>query len=247
MKKLQINPHYSALKPLVENLQEFFPKNGEVITAGRNTIKKILYDNQQIVVKSFKIPNKINRFAYRFIRDSKAKRSYLNALKLLELGINTPEPIAYIEHFTPLLKESYYLCRYFDFDFEIRHLLQDPHFKEREAILRAFAAFSYRLHERGVYHIDYSPGNVLVKKAEGGYIFSIVDVNRMRFVTFDDALRFQNLSRFSASDTDTEFIAEAYADIAGIERDYALRKLRYFHNRHQAYLRRKRRLKGLKS
>jgi serine/threonine protein kinase len=112
--------------------------------------------------------------------------------------------------------------------------------------MEAFAAFSWQLHEKGVYHIDYSPGNVLIKKEKDRYIFSIVDVNRMKFITFDNDLRFKNLSRFSASLKDTDFIAQKYASLANIDTTYAVEKLRYYHNRHQQYRQRKEKFKVLK-
>ncbi len=246
MTNYTIAPDYSKCEDFVHHIEQHFAASEEVITHKRNIIKILECEQQKVVVKSFKIPNIVNRFAYRFIRDSKAKRSFLNAQKLQELGINTPDPIAYIEFFTPLLTKSFYISSYFAFDFEIRDVLKDPDFEKREEILEAFAAFSWQLHEKGVYHIDYSPGNVLIKKEKDRYIFSIVDVNRMKFITFDNDLRFKNLSRFSASLKDTDFIAQKYASLANIDTTYAVEKLRYYHNRHQQYRQRKEKLKVLK-
>ncbi len=247
MINIQIAPNYSNFKDFAHNIKTYFAQTKEVITDNRNIIKVIEYNNKNVVVKSFKIPNFINQFAYRFIRDSKAKRSFLNAQKLIELDINTPTPIAYIEFFNPLLKESFYICEHFDYDFEIRDLLKDSQFEDRDTIFEAFVKFSYDLHQKGVYHIDYSPGNVLIKKVDEKYHFSIVDVNRMKFIKFDDKLRFKNLSRFSASDEDTEFIAKAYAKISGIDETFAIKELFFFHNEHQKYIQNKKRLKALKN
>ena len=244
MINIQIDSHYNNFKDFTENIKTYFSQSDNVITAKRNIIKVIEHEDTKVVVKSFKIPNFINQFAYRFIRDSKAKRSFLNAKKLLELEINTPAPIAYIEFFTPFLKESYYICELFDYDFEIREVLKDSAFKDRDSIFEAFAKFSYTLHQKGVYHIDYSPGNVLVKKVAGTYHFSIVDVNRMKFLKFDNKLRFKNLSRFSATDEDTESIAKMYAKISGIDETFAIEQLFHFHKEHQKYLQNKKRFKS---
>ena len=243
MIRYAIAPRREAFSPFVKDIQTYFEAPGTVITQKRNIIKILSFMKQKVVVKSFKIPNPINRFAYRFIRASKAKRSFINATRLRELGISTPEPIAYVEFFTPLLERSYYISDYFDFDFEIRAVLKDPHFPDREAILREFAHFSWQLHQKGVYHIDYSPGNVLIKKEGDRYHFSIVDVNRMKFITYTDDLRFKNLSRFSATQQDTDFIAKSYAQIAGIDTAYAVKTLRHYHQKHQQYLQNKKRLK----
>lgn len=246
MINIQINSRYNNFKDFAQNVKTYFLKSDDIITAKRNVIKIINYNNKQVVVKSFKIPNLINQFAYRYIRDSKAKRSFLNAQKLIELGINTPTPITYIEFFNPLLKESFYICELFDYDFEIRDVLKNNSFEDRDAIFEAFAKFSYGLHQKGVYHIDYSPGNVLIKKEGGKYHFSIVDVNRMKFLKFDNKLRFKNLSRFSASNEDTKSIAKSYAKISGIDEQFAIEQIFLFHNEHQKYLKNKKRLKALK-
>ena len=235
--------YQEGYKELCENIDEYFQSSHRVLAKKRNTIKIINYQGSDLVVKSFKVPNLINKFAYRFIRDSKAKRSYHNGVKLLKLGIFNPKPIAYIEEFTPLLNRSFYICEKFDYDFEIRDLLKDKSFKDRWKILEEFAKFSFDLHQKGVYHIDYSPGNVLIKRVDNSYQFALVDLNRIKFINFSDDLRFKNLSRFSAGEEDTKFIAQSYAKIAGIDEEYAIKRLFFYHNKHQEYLSRKKRLK----
>jgi serine/threonine protein kinase len=231
---------------LCQNIESYFLDSSEVITAKRNVIKIVDYEDKKFVIKSFKIPNIINQFAYRFIRSSKAKRSYENALKLIKLGINTPKPKCYKENFTPLLGSSYYVCELFNYDFEIRDVLKDSSFLDRDKILREFVKFSYDLHQKGVYHIDYSPGNVLIKRENDNYIFSLIDLNRMKFIDFSDELRFKNLSRFSASDEDTRFIAKEYAILSNIDENFAQDRLLFYHNKHQNYLLNKKRLKSIK-
>ncbi len=230
------------------NIQNDFSKQtNRVLFEQRNTIKLIDYNKKKYVVKSFKIPHLLNQVVYRFFRASKAQRSYENSVKLKELGVNTPDPIGYIEFPSLFLfKESYYISEFFDYDFEIRAVLADSIFQDREAILKAFVAFSYDLHNKGVYHIDYSPGNVLIKKSKDGYVFSIIDVNRMKFIAYDDEMRFKNLSRFSTSDADLNFIAGEYARLADLDEKFAVDTLRKYHNEHQQYLANKKRLKALK-
>ncbi len=243
----QTDKDYQNFNDLLKNIQNLFQQSDDVITAKRNIIKRVEYNGKKIVIKSFKIPNPVNKFAYRFIRHSKAKRSFLNAQKLITLDVNTPKPIAYAEFFEPLLEKSFYICEYFDFDFEMRDVLKDKSFKNRNEIFDRFIEFSYKLHQKGVYHIDYSPGNVLIKKTEKRYIFSIVDVNRMKFIKFNDKLRFKNLSRFSASKEDTKYFAKKYAAISKIDESFAIDQLFFYHKKHQNYLQNKKRLKTLRS
>ena len=236
--------YQEGYKELCENIEEYFKSSKRVLLESRNIVKIINYQGDELVVKSFKVPNFINKIAYRFIRDSKAKRSYHNGLKLLKLGIFNPKPIAYIEEFAPLFNRSFYICEKFDFDFEIRDIFLDENFNNRWEILEEFAKFSFDLHQKGVYHIDYSPGNVLIKKKKNSYKFALVDLNRIKFINFTDDLRFKNLSRFSANEKDTKYLAETYSKIAGIDTEYAIKRLFFHHNRHQQKIKRKRRLKA---
>ncbi len=247
MINIQTNEEYEIFDHFLQNIEEFFSKNGEIIIKKRNIIKKIDYGDTKLVVKSFKIPNIINKFAYRFLRASKAKRSFLNAQKLLKLDINTPLPIGYVEFFNPFFDKSFYICKFFDYDFEIRDVLNDTNFKNRDEIFEEFIKFSYDLHQKGVYHVDYSPGNILVKKENTRYTFNIVDVNRMKFINFTDKLRFKNLSKLSASKDDIQKFAEFYAKISNIDKSFATKWLFFYHNKHQKYLQNKKRLKIFKS
>jgi len=242
-----IDPTYTELLPFVKNINTRFHEDATTIHEARNTLKVFEIKGIKIVVKSFKIPNIVNQIAYSLFRDSKAKRSYMYSQKLLALDIATPKPIAYSEERQcGFFKKSYYISEYCDFDFEIRAVLNDATFANREQIFQEFAAFSYRLHEAGVYHVDYSPGNVLIKQAEAGhYIFNIVDVNRMEFIEYSDELRMKNLSRFSASQKDTQLIARFYAEEAGLNATWASERLAFYHNKHQEYIQKKKRLKIL--
>ena len=63
-----------------------------------------------------------------------------------------------------LLDESYFVSEKFDYDFTIREPLLDINFPNKNEILKIFAKFTFQLHEVGIFHFDYSPGNILIKK-----------------------------------------------------------------------------------
>ena len=78
---------------------ENFDHEGEMIGNGyRNVIKILTIDVQRYNIKEFKVPNLVNKIVYRFFRKSKAERSFLYGQRLLDLGILTPSPEAYIEY-----------------------------------------------------------------------------------------------------------------------------------------------------
>jgi hypothetical protein len=63
----------------------------ELFWKDRNVIKLFDLNGQTINIKSFKVPNIVNK-AYKYFRKSKAKRSFEYATILLENGIGTPQP-----------------------------------------------------------------------------------------------------------------------------------------------------------
>jgi len=235
-------------KDFVKNIKIYFDQEkNTVIYDKRNIIKIIEYENQKYVVKSFKIPHILNQIVYRFFRDSKAKRSFENSLHLQQLGVNTPKPIGYVEFPTRFrFKESFYISEFFDFDFEIRAVFKDKNFEDRENILKKFIEFTYKLHQKKIHHIDYSPGNILVKKIGSFYQFFIIDVNRMEFVEFDNDLRMKSLAKLTNNLDDNKLLTEYYAKISNLDERVLFDRLKFYLDEQQRYLENKKRLKKLK-
>jgi len=127
MTKQKINPHYKKeFKDFLLNIKEHFNSSEKSIHKARNEIKILSHANQEVVVKSFKVPHLLNRLVYSFFRESKAKKSYEYSMKIIEF---VPKPIGYIEFFKQgLLHESYFVSEHFDYDFTIREpLLDEPY------------------------------------------------------------------------------------------------------------------------
>src|SRR5690606_13792364 len=122
-----------------------FSEHGRLFGDGaRNVIKIFPFQDMELNIKSFKVPNIVNRVAYRFVRKSKAERSYNYAHRLLEKGVGTPRPIAYAEEEKGLLfGRSFYVSEHLKCDLTFRTLVQEPDYPEREKILRAFTRFTF--------------------------------------------------------------------------------------------------------
>lgn len=229
---------------LVKNVRKYFLEAETNIWDRRNKIKILLFQKEEITIKSFKIPHMINKIAYTFFRDSKAKKSYENSLKIIDF---VPKPIGYAEFFKfGLLDESYFLCEKFHYDFTIREVLVNNHYEDRNTIFQAFAAFTYDLHEKGIEHLDYSPGNILIRKLENSYEFKIIDVNRMKFKTFTMQERLENFSKLWASNEDLKVIVSAYVKQIGMEKQKALDIALKASQKHKDKKNLKKRLKGKK-
>jgi hypothetical protein len=166
----------------------------------RNKIKLFDLEGKTINIKSFKIPNLINKIAYKYFRKSKARRSFEYATTLLEKGIGTPQPIAFFENQDFVgLRDSYYVSEHLQCDLTFRELVEIPDFPDHENILRQFTRFSFDLHEKGIEFLDHSPGNTLIiKNIEENYDFFLVDLNRMNFhdeMNFE--MRMNNISHLT--------------------------------------------------
>jgi len=185
----------------------------------RNSIKLFDLDNQLVNIKSFQIPNVFNKIAYKFLRKSKAQRSFEYAEKLLDLGIGTPQPIAYYEDSNVLFfGRSYYVSEHIDCDLTYRELIRDLNYSNHEKILREFTKFTYKLHENNVYFLDHSPGNTLIKEDNDEYKFYLVDLNRMQFKSLSFHERIQNFERLTIHKSMVKIMSEEYAKL--IDRPY---------------------------
>jgi len=213
----KVNPIFENSTESVLDKIKRFSSTGELFGNGdRNKIKLFDLNGKTINIKSFKIPNLINKVAYKYFRKSKARRSFEYATILLEKGIGTPEPIAFLENSTFLgLKDSYYVSEHLNADLTYRELVEIPDYPDHENILRQFTRFSFELHEKGIEFIDHSPGNTLIKKnADGNYDFFLVDLNRMEFhsaLTFEQ--RMHNLRRLTPLKEMVAVMSNEYAKL----------------------------------
>ncbi len=215
--KITLNPAYQGLRSFVEELPERFEREGETIYNARNQIRLIEHNGLKINVKRFHCPALPNRLVYSILRTPKAVRAYQNAVRLLAMGIPTPEPIAYILCGGHLLAESYLvtvqspLSRNF---YEFRHHPLQGY----ESIVRQFARFTASVHQHGVLHLDYSPGNILFDiDAAGQAQFLLVDINRMRFNKRQIGLHAacKNFCRLWGNQDFFELLADEYATARG--------------------------------
>ena len=239
--KYQLNVEMQTYKDFLLNIKSYFQANSQTIHKARNELKIIPFNNFSTVVKSFKVPHIINKIAYSFFRDSKAKKSYEYSLKI---GDFTPLPIGYIEFYkSGLLNESYFISEEFKYDFTIREPLLQSDFTDRDEVFRAFARFTLKLHNAKIFHNDYSPGNILIKKEKDEFIFKIVDINRMKFIDLDEETRAKNFSKLWASNEILITMATEYKKHYECSENF-IEQVLYYSNKNKSVKNFKKRLKG---
>ena len=223
MYKTIINPKYKELSSFINQIPETFESSGKTIYTGRNLIKVFSVNGIQINVKRYGIPFIFNRIAYRFFRSPKGLRAYQYPFILQEKGIATPESIAYLEERRwGLIRYSYYVSIQSSYTSELYNI-GDLEATEITDLITSLARFTADVHAKGVYHKDYSPGNILLEKQEDGtYRFCLVDINRMRFGSVSVEQGCANFARLWGQPSTFRALATEYALQRGADVDQCI-------------------------
>lgn len=194
--------HDAGMRELCNRIvREGLPAEAEIIYSGRNRVARLAWGDRSLIIKEFRQPNLINRYIYTTLRRSKARRSLENAERLRASGFGSPEPMAWMEARHGLcLHLSYYICE------EVQG--KDLRFLDRNEdtpeLLPALAEEMGRLHRAGVWHKDFSPGNVIYRREQGKFRFYYIDLNRMEFDVHDSGKLLRNFRALAR----TEEVAE---------------------------------------
>lgn len=217
---------YEGLTDFVRNLPFRFEQQGKQIFKNRNAIRRIEVSGEAFVVKEFCLPHRFNRFAYRWLRGSKAERSFRNAQLFRAAGVGSPEPIGFCETGGLLfIGKTYYVCRESALQHDYRDLPTAPT-AQRDAVLRAIAETTARMHENGWWHKDYSGGNILWDTDSDGHIaIELIDLNRMRFGKVDLQLGCANFDRLPATPDMQRVLAAAYAQQRGYDAEQCFQSI----------------------
>ena len=245
MTKYKVHPKFKNFAEDIQSCISNFEASGEDFgNQDRNSLKLFQLDGQTINIKSFRVPNVINRIAYNFFRKSKAQRSYEYAVRLQELQIGTPQPIAYFETKGALFfGKSFYVSEQLNCNYTYRELTFDFTIKNWEDILRAFTRFTYQLHQKSINFLDHSPGNTLIKIHNGNYEFFLVDLNRMEFGSMDFSTRIKNFARLTIHENMVRIMSNEYANVSGEDEQLIFETMWYETQKFQERFHRKRRLK----
>jgi len=229
---LVLRGEFCHLVPFLRSLpQRIAAGEGECIHRGRNELRVFEHDGLSLVVKAFCRPNVINQLVYGTLRPSKAKRSYVNALRLLDIGIGTPEPVGYynVRSLTGLRFERSY---YISLRSACTHRYEDlftGEFSYAEDVLRAIGRLTAQLHEHHLAHKDYGRANILFERqADGSIRLELVDLNRMATGTLSMEAGCKNFLRLPATPQMHRWMAEAYAEARGFDADECFRLMQAY-------------------
>ncbi len=225
--KVVINDEYKNYKDLatfLENLDTRYRKKGRTLHVDNNAVRSFAITElgREIVVKRYQKNVKIQRLVYSLFKTCQAEKAYYNAIKLQALGIDTPNPIAFVKQTKiGLMDYCYFACEktnakslepLFQFDRPI-----DDH------LASSLARFLISLHTKGILHHNLKEGNILYSQdADTNYHFTLVDNNTIEFTDRDLSIRerFENICKFSKKEIYLQ-IVRCYAEILGLDKKMA--------------------------
>ena len=185
--KVVVDEKYQHLTDEIARLpQRMAEGEGEVVYDSRNRVVRFAVDGLSLMVKRFKRVNVVQQVVYSFFRKTKAERAFLFAHEFLKRGIDTPQPVAYMEERRHGLFTIGYFVSLETPGTETSLLLREVQDYPRD-LAEAVARQVVLMHSKGILHGDLNLSNFLVKPApaprEGrtSYSFTMIDTNRSHF------------------------------------------------------------------
>ena len=117
--------------------------------------------------------------------------------------------------------------------------LRNHSLEEEKDLIKAFVRFTVDIHEKDIFPLDYSPGNILYEKVGDKYNCCLVDINRMQFKPVDFETGAYGLRRLWGNEETIVFIAREYAKLRKFdEKKFEELTLKYHHSFWERYSRR---------
>lgn len=177
-----VNVKYSNLTDCITSVPDHDYEVSHVFCNHRNTVELVTFEGKDYVVKKFKRPTWANCVIYTFFRKNKAERAYNHALVLDSLGVDTPTPVAYItQKRYRLFHTAWFISEYRPY-VSLSTILDCSDYESiRAMIMEEFIRFTLSIHNKGIRHKDYNPGNILVHFHNGKAkpMFTLIDINQM--------------------------------------------------------------------
>lgn len=210
-----VHSAFSYLEDFIRHIPENFSHLGDEIYNGRNDVRLTTVYGKVLTIKYFKRITLANRYIFATIRKSKARRAYEHSELIIQRGITSPQPVAYINCYQyGMLYHSYYISLHTHY-LPLMDILQQP-LSASEQALKAFARFIYRVHQAGIFHKDLTIRNVLYFNEDDHYDFSLIDTNRMSFHPYTFKRGMNNLDRLALPVASIGIVTAEYARMAHV-------------------------------
>lgn len=95
-----------------------------------------------------------------------------------------------------------------------------------KAFQKQLVLFIADLHKKGILQKDLSPGNILFRIKDGQIYFSLIDINRMKFMqNIPIKTRYKNFKRLSENKEIITYMAQEYAQACSLSTQEAIYKI----------------------
>ena len=225
--KIVVDEKYQHLTDEIGRLpQRMDGGEGEVVYDSRNRVVRFAVDGMSLMVKRFKRVNAVQQVVYTFFRKTKAERAFLFATEFLKRGIDTPQPVAYMEKRHHGLFTTGYFVSLETSGTETSLLLREVQDYPRD-LAEAVARQVVLMHSKGILHGDLNLSNFLVTSSPSAlYHFTMIDTNRSHFCdgypSDDECLK--NMVRLTHRRDLYEDLVRRYALLRGWDADETARR-----------------------
>lgn len=147
---------------LVEEMRRSLEQARPIKMHSNIDVYRAVWRDRDVVVKHYKHIGMVHSFRYT-IKGSRAHRAWINGRRLLDLGIRTPQPLAYFdEHRGSLLWQSWLITEYMDRPtlYTVLHDQDIPKGRKRRLIHQVLRLID-RLGSHGINHGDTKHTNLL--------------------------------------------------------------------------------------
>ena len=221
--KVFVSEEFKSLSPWIYNLPQSFDNDGISIYKGRNELREKETPQGTMIVKSYKRPHFINRIVYEYFRSSKAERAYQYAELFRSNGIGSPQPVGFITKGNCcLFDKSYFVCLKSECPYTFRDFAKKS-FERKNEILQEIGKVTARMHEAGLYHEDYSAGNILFRDDLPEIKIEIIDLNRLTFGKVNLEKGCKNFERLPMDEETIRVMIGAYAEARGFDKEQCIK------------------------
>ena len=221
--KVFVSEEFKSLSPWIYNLPQSFDNDGISIYKGRNELREKETPQGTMIVKSYKRPHFINRIVYEYFRSSKAERAYQYAELFRSNGIGSPQPVGFITKGNCcLFDKSYFVCLKSECPYTFRDFAKKS-FERKNEILQEIGKVTARMHEAGLYHEDYSAGNILFRDDLSEIKIEIIDLNRLTFGKVNLEKGCKNFERLPMDEETIRVMIGAYAEARGFDKEQCIK------------------------
>lgn len=227
--KIVVEKKFEHLTNTIAHLPQMMEEGkGEVVYNSRNRVVRFAIDGLSLMVKRFKRVNALQQVVYTFFRKTKAERAFLFASEFLKRGIDTPQPVAYMEKRHHGLFTTGYFVSLETPGTETSLLLREVQDYPRD-LAEAVARQVVLMHSKGVLHGDLNLSNFLCTShltPLTSYSFTMIDTNRSHFCNGypSDSECLKNMVRLTHRRDLYEDLVRRYAFLRGWDADETARR-----------------------